>query len=99
MGVGELPAELGSVGGGAIEGLFIGDELVVFDEDIVFCYFFGAELVEVFGCGVEIDIFLLILDSGDDLFSHLGFGSGVIFPVFGIDVIVGSVGFGFWVRG
>ena len=96
MSIGGLPSKLRSIGGGTHEGLFIRDKLVIFDEDVGFRDMFGSILVEILRCGVEVDVFLLILDSGDDLFSHLRFSSWEIFAIFGVNVVIRSVGFSFW---
>lgn len=95
MGIGILLPVLGAVGGGSVEGLFVGDIDVVLDVNLVLGDLLGPELLQVLRSGVERNVLCLVLDPGHQFLPHLGFGPGVVLPILGVYVVVGLVGLGF----
>ena len=75
--------------------MFVRDKLVIFDEDIGPGDRFWSELIEIFRGGVERDIFFLVFDSWNYFLSHSGFSAWKVLTVFGVNVVVGGVGFSF----
>ena len=98
MWVGIFFGEFCSISCGRIERLFIGDKLIIFDEDTWFLDRFRTILIEILWSWTEHMISCFIFNSWKNFFSHFWFGSWKIFTVFWVNVRIWGIWLCFLIR-
>lgn len=97
MGVWLFLIEKGAICCASIEGLLIRVKLHVFNEDIILLDSLWTKRFGVFWRCIKGNLFILILDPGHYLFPHLWLLSWVMFAIWWVDIIIGSIFLCFWV--